>query len=90
MKMRLLLFAFLVPAAVAAAEDYGPYRASVVRVIDGDSIEIDVKLFPGLTQRVSLRLDGVNTPERRGPECEVLAATNATLYTRAWIAARGS
>lgn len=81
----MLLLAFLAPAVVAAAPGYGPYQASVVRVIDGDSIEVDVRLFPGLTQRVSLRLVGVNTAERRGPECEVLAGAAATRFTEAWL-----
>lgn len=85
MNMRLLLFAFLAPVVVSAAPGYGPYQVSPVRVIDGDSIEVDVRLWPGLTSRVSLRLAGVNTPERRGPECEVLAALAATRFTEAWI-----
>jgi len=90
MTIRLLLLALLAPAAVAAAEDYGPYRVSVVRVVDGDTIEVDVRLWPGLSARTSLRLAGVNTPERRGPECEVLAGAAAMRFTEAWLAgARG-
>lgn len=53
MNIRLRLFAFLAPLAVGAAEPYGPYSASVVRVIDGDSIEVDVRLCPGRSNPVN-------------------------------------
>ena len=55
------------PSAMAAKKKpYGPYRAMVVRVLDGDTVEVDVWLWPGLVQRIKLRLAGVNTPEKRG------------------------
>lgn len=55
----------------SASEDYGPYRATVVRVIDGDSVVLDVHIWPGLTQQINLRLAGINTPELRAKNaCE--------------------
>jgi micrococcal nuclease len=74
-------------AQAAAAEAYGPYEATVVRVIDGDSLEVDVRLWPGLTQRVSLRLDGIDTPEKNGPACERALAEAAARFTRNWVSA---
>jgi endonuclease YncB( thermonuclease family) len=36
----------------------GPYRATVVKVLDGDTVQLEVGLWPGLTQRINLRLVG--------------------------------
>lgn len=72
--------------ALGAEALYGPYSAEVVRVIDGDSIVLNVAIWPGLTKQISLRLDKVNTPEKRGaPECEKIAAAKATEFTKAWL-----
>jgi len=46
----------------ARAEEYGPYRADVVRVIDGDTVVLDAHIWPGMTQRTHLRLSGIDTP----------------------------
>jgi|GEM_PF-394532 len=62
---------------------YGPYPARLVRVIDGDTVEVDVALWPGLVQRIHVRLDGVNTPEKRGASaCEKAAGLRATAFTQ--------
>jgi micrococcal nuclease len=68
------------------AENYGPYLATVLRVIDGDSVEADVELWPGLTQRINIRLDGIDTPEMDGPQCEKEMAWRATKFTNDWVA----
>lgn len=91
MKLRALLFFLLGYAAVtsvAAAEHHGPYRATVVKVIDGDTVLLDVAIWPGLVQRVSLRLAGVNTPEKRGrgiSDCEKKAGQAATTFTQRFL-----
>lgn len=72
----------------AKKKPYGPYRAVVVRVLDGDTVEVDVFLWPGLAQRIKLRLAGVNTPEKRGRGvslCEKVAAKRATEFTRRFL-----
>jgi len=43
----------------------GPVTAQVVRVIDGDTLEVDAHPWPGHAVRVSVRLRGIDTPERR-------------------------
>ena len=43
--------------------------AKVIRVYDGDTFTADAQPWPGITIRVSVRLDGVDTPEIRG-QCE--------------------
>lgn len=45
------------------------YRATVVRVIDGDTVVVDWDLGAGTWKRGEhLRLFGINAPETRGPE----------------------
>ena len=39
------------------------YHAEVVRVIDGDTFEMMIELGFGVTQKFSVRLDGIDTPE---------------------------
>lgn len=61
--MRYLILTLLLVTGPAFA--YGPYSADVIRVIDGDTINIRVAIWPGLEQIINLRLIGVNTPEKR-------------------------
>ena len=59
------------------------YTATLVRVVDGDTIEMDVQLWPGLTQRVKVRVRGIDTPEKRTRvECERKLGKAATEYTQ--------
>lgn len=47
------------------------YRVhKVLRVIDGDTFAVEIKLTPDLTWKTHIRLDGIDTPEKRGPERE--------------------
>ena len=63
------------------------YRVTVVRVIDGDSVEVDVHIWPGLSQRISIRLDGVDTPEDRTRlACEKAMGLKAKAFTQQFLA----
>jgi micrococcal nuclease len=42
------------------------YAAKLVRVIDGDTIVVDLDLGIHITVRETLRLFGINAPEKRG------------------------
>jgi len=82
--MRLFILLMLVSFN---AFSYGPYDAQVERVKDGDTILLDVQLWPGLEQEISLRLDGINTPEKRGsPDCEKIEAQKAADFTSRFVA----
>ncbi len=48
--------------------------ATVVRVIDGDTIVLDLDLGWHITRRESCRIRGVNAPERGTPEGRVATA----------------
>ncbi|TVO75151.1 thermonuclease family protein [Sedimenticola selenatireducens] len=74
---KIALLLYIVPVLV-----FADYKAEVVRVVDGDTVNLNVHIWPGLTQQISLRLAGVNTPEKRASaECERLAAKKATEFT---------
>ena len=44
------------------------YEAKVVKIVDGDTIDLDVILGFYMTARIRFRLKGIDTPEIRGPE----------------------
>lgn len=70
----------------AMASAYGPYKAELVRVVDGDTIDVTIELWPGLTQRARIRLEGVNTPEKRTRlQCEKTAGIAATEFAQAFV-----
>lgn len=46
------------------------YKAQVVKIVDGDTYDLDVDLGFYLTQRMRLRLLDINTPEVRGVPTE--------------------
>lgn len=50
------------------------YAARVLRVIDGDTLVVDLDLGLGITARQTVRLLGVNTPELRGDDAAAGAA----------------
>ena len=89
MKYLFITILLLLPLiANASKPTYGPYRAKVIKVKDGDTVLLDVAVWPGLTQQISLRLNGVNTPEKRGKgitACEKAAAQTATEFTQRFL-----
>lgn len=86
-----LLMLVIFSAITHSKELYGPYKADVLRVIDGDTIEVAIHAWPGLLKTVKIRLDGVNTPEKRGngrrkvSACEKAAGIEASLFTKKWL-----
>ena len=53
------------------------YRAEVLRVIDGDTFEARVNLWPGLDTTTRVRLRGVDTPEMKARCAEERAKAEA-------------
>jgi micrococcal nuclease len=65
------------PAAAAAAERLpGPFVATVVEVIDGDTLSVEVPVWLGVALSTKVRLKGIDTPELHGrcPREKSLAA----------------
>lgn len=49
------------------------YSASVLRVVDGDTVHLAVDLGFDVTHRVTARLSGINAPEKGTPEGRLAA-----------------
>lgn len=64
--------------------EYPLYFAQVTRVVDGDTLTVDVSLWPGLTIETAIRVRGVDAPEvsRTGCEAEARWGEEAS----AWLA----
>lgn len=43
------------------------YEATLVKVVDGDTVDLDVALGYYVTARIRFRLDGLDAPEMRAP-----------------------
>lgn len=52
----------------------GPVAARIVRIIDGDTLVVEAHPWPGHSVRVSVRLRGIDTPERRSQCADQRAA----------------
>ena len=87
--MKQLLMGLLLVCSWASA--FGPYDIDIIEVKDGDTALVMAHLWPGLSQRVSVRIDGINTPEKRTRlACEKQAGYAATDYAVAWVASAKS
>jgi endonuclease YncB( thermonuclease family) len=60
---------------------FNEYRAKLHRVIDGDTFELDIDLGFGCWTRQTIRLQGLDCPERNTPEGRAAKA-----FTEAWFA----
>lgn len=69
--VRAILIAALLLASPASGADVipGPVPAVVERVVDGDTLAVRALIWPGHEVRVLVRLDAIDAPEMRGPDC---------------------
>lgn len=68
----------------------GPFRATVERVVDGDTLAVRVPIWIGQELAVLVRIRGVDAPERRGHcAAERRMAAAATARLAALVAAGG-
>eukprot|EP00435_Cladocopium_sp_Y103_P078026 s1_g1765.t1 len=56
----------VVSTAMAAEVLPGPIPATLVRVIDGDTVEVRARIWLGQQVQVAVRLAGIDAPELRG------------------------
>lgn len=49
----------------------GPYEGTVIRVIDGDTLEANIRVWPDVIMNVSVRLRGIDAPEIFRAACDV-------------------
>ena len=55
------------------------YRGKIVRVVDGDTVDLDIDLWFYTHTKVRCRLKGVNTPERGHEDFQKATWAVATL-----------
>ena len=73
---------FMVAISAHAETLKGPIFARVVRVIDGDTLEVEVRIWFGQDVTINVRVLGVDTPEMKGKcPAEIAAAKNAGIFT---------
>lgn len=71
------LVAIVPPAGAERLQ--GPIEAEVLRVVDGDTVEVRARIWLGQTVTTLVRVNGVDTPERRARcQAEKDAAERAT------------
>jgi micrococcal nuclease len=62
------------------------YRAAIIRVLDGDTIEAEVSLGFDVMVRTKFRLYGIDTPEKTSKDAIVKSLANqASDYTKSFI-----
>lgn len=68
------------------------YQATLVRIIDGDTFELDIDLGLHVHTRASVRLNGVDTPETYGvrrDSKEWRRGQAAKTFADQWLASHG-
>ena len=70
---------------VAATGLDGPVSAQVTEVIDGDTMEVQARIWLGQSVTVRVRLDGIDTPELHSACAEERRSAEAV---RAWLEKR--
>ena len=70
-----------------SAEQYGPYNADIIRVIDGDTVDVNLYVYPGQINKTRLRLALIDTPELKSKQtCERELAKKAKEFTIKFLA----
>ncbi|MCJ8322805.1 MAG: thermonuclease family protein [Rhizobiales bacterium] len=63
---------FLMPTTVFAKEILrGVYSATVLKITDSDTIKLNVSVWPLTKIEVGLRVNGIDTPEKYRPKCQL-------------------
>lgn len=66
------------------------YKAKVVKIIDGDTLDLDIDLGFDIWHAIRVRLYGVDTPETRSTNIEEKRAGNlAKDYVKNWFDTNG-
>lgn len=88
--MRTLVFILaLLCTPVTFATDY---RVTILRAVDGDTLEVQIEVWPDVFVKTKVRLAGLNTPESKGlgiSKCELTAGLLAKKFTADWVSVHG-
>lgn len=70
------------PLSITQDGEYLVYPAEVLRVVDGDTVDLKFYIWVDIVKEARVRLLGIDAPEVRGEEREAGLATTAYLRTR--------
>ena len=61
------------------------YQATVEHVVDGDTVRVHIPSFPAPFNPIAVRVDHINTPEKRkpAPDCEIAMGLKASEFASA-------
>lgn len=66
------------------------YRATVVKIVDGDTLDVDVDLGFSIYHTIRIRLNGLNTAELKSSSlAERQEAISAKEYVKKWFDTHG-
>ena len=63
------------------------FAVTIGRIVDGDTVDATIKIYPNQTAQVRIRVLGVDTPEKKAATME--AAQRATAFTQDWLTKPG-
>ena len=76
-----------IPLSISVNEDLYVRYAKLVRVIDGDTVEVVIDLGHNITIKTKVRLAGLDTPSLSDPDMEIRArAIAAKGFVGDWMA----
>lgn len=63
---------------------YGPYKATVLDIIDYDSAKLAINIWPGLVYAIAFDINNVKTldPKGKHSKCETILLDKADKFTR--------
>ena len=61
--MKLFIISFLITYCSLLPEHYEADKIEVLSIYDGDTIKVMIEVYPDLFKKISIRLDGIDTPE---------------------------
>jgi len=78
MKKVIFILLLFVSTCFAESKDYGDIDCKFLRNYDGDTITVNIKYWhPLFGDEISIRINGIDTPELRGTEGEIHAKARA-------------
>ena len=88
MTRAVILWLAMATSVNAATLEERTFPASVVRVIDGDSVVVQIENWPLPFNPVELRLEGIDTPESRKQDAKCEKEQKLGLIAKFWLRER--
>jgi len=83
MKKTLIALCLFLNMSVAQAEEF-KYQGKVIKVIDGDTIEVEIAGWPAPYNPISVRIYGIDTPESKHGIAKCDKELKLGVISKAW------